>query len=502
VFNGVFLIGLRKIIKMVRGFWIGLMMFCFAIQASAIQAVVSHAVFSNGGMNAYAEIYWQIDPLSLHFTKTKNNTWQTEIKTEMKIKNETGIITTEQYLLKTPASGSIAIAEAASIIDMRKYALPSGKIVFVLKLTDVADTNQHFVFIDSFSVPEQNGVFYSDIQLLDTSYYSAAGGVFKKNNRQQIPLCANFLDENRTLLHYYGELYNVNIVAKESYPLIQKVFINKQENGGPVLNLLKTDTIHNADMQLLTGDFDISELGSGNYNVNYNLIDKDNVVIATKTLFFQRYKSKPKDRGIEKASAKSDSAFQQINVIDISKSFVMRYNLTELKAILKMLLPMSTPMNVQTIKSFLKNPDEGYMRYFIYNYFADINKKAPDAAWKIFSNRVREVNKQFGTVSQAGYETDRGYIYLKYGAPDEIVTVENERGALPYEIWQYNNINNQYKNAVFLFYRSTEMITGFRLLHSTVSTEMRNTAWRNMLYINGASSGDLNSRAEQYIGNR
>ena len=161
-------------------------------------------------------------------------------------------------------------------------------------------------------------------------------------------------------------------------------------------------------------------------------------------------------------------------------------------------------MEAQDIKGFLKDPDEMYMRYFIYNFFHARNENDPEQAWKEFADKVREVNKMFGTTSSPGYQSDRGYIYLKYGKPNDIITVENEPGSLPYEIWQYNSIavkDHRYSNQFFLFYRPADMITGFELLHSTLPGELHNNGWRNYLYTDGYPGNNSNSRAEQYLSN-
>jgi GWxTD domain-containing protein len=168
-----------------------------------------------------------------------------------------------------------------------------------------------------------------------------------------------------------------------------------------------------------------------------------------------------------------------------------------------MLLPFSDPVATQTIRNFLKKPDELYMRYYVYNYFTNINKKDPGKAFKEFSQKIIEVNKLYTSRGVPGYETDRGVIYLKYGAPTDIITVENENGSLPYEIWQYNVLeqtnHKEVADAYFLFYKQNQATSDFRILHSTVEAEAKNMDWRSYLYPSGRN-GD--SRAEQYIGNK
>ena len=94
-------------------------------------------------------------------------------------------------------------------------------------------------------------------------------------------------------------------------------------------------------------------------------------------------------------------------------------------------------------------------------------------------------------------------MYLRYGPPTDVVTVESENGSVPYEIWQYDVLtqpnHKEITDALFLFYKPNHGNSDFILLHSTVDGEAKNPDWRSYLYTNGDNQ---NSRAEQYIGNR
>ena len=197
---------------------------------------------------------------------------------------------------------------------------------------------------------------------------------------------------------------------------------------------------------------------------------------------------------------------ESVNVLVLNKTFVAKYTLDEVKAILRMLMPFADNNNRQIIMGFLKSPDDLYMRYFIYNYFSNINKKDPSKAWKEFSEKIIDVNKKYSGNGTPGYETDRGLIYLRYGAPSDVITVENESGSLPYEIWQYANLTQlnrkEITDAIFLFYKPNQMTSDFKLLHSTVLGEAQNISWRSYIYLSSGASSGSNSRAEQYLGNR
>jgi hypothetical protein len=129
------------------------------------------------------------------------------------------------------------------------------------------------------------------------------------------------------------------------------------------------------------------------------------------------------------------------------------------------------------------------------------DKNEPEKAWKEYAEKVKVVNHLFGLNSMPGYESDRGFIQLKYGEPDDRMQVNNEEYAQPYEIWQYNSLPKN-GNALFLFYKPGNTLGNYELLHSTVVGEKRNLQWRSYLYVNGVNNNNLSSKAEFYFGNR
>jgi GWxTD domain-containing protein len=60
--------------------------------------------------------------------------------------------------------------------------------------------------------------------------------------------------------------------------------------------------------------------------------------------------------------------------------------------------------------------------------------------------RVNTANQNFSTLSQDGWLTDRGRIFIKFGEPDDIERHPFEINSQPYEIWRYYGLRK-----VFLF---------------------------------------------------
>ena len=484
------------------------------IQAIAIEAVVSHTVFyvndptQNNHMAPDLEIYWQVNPHKVHYTTTPQKTIIARIKTDIIFSNDAGIIKEDHFILQTLPSASIRELNTRSIIDLRHYAIAPGLIKMKFVLTDQADTTNTFAYTDSFIIqPPGDAAFFSGIQLLDTTIESPAQTVFLKNGHQQIPTCTNFLDDNKKTLHYYAELYGTDQISKVNYPLVRKITISKKQNDTQYGNFIKKDTIAAEKLSLVSGSFNLASLPSGNYYLNISVENNTHKILAVENLFFQLMNLHPVEEEIaKKIAATSDTAIENITVLNLNKTFLAKYSTPEIIAILKMLLPLSDPMETQTINNFIKKPDDMYMRYYVYNYFKGLNPKDPGEAWKKYSEKIIEVNKLFTAHGTKGYQTDRGFIYIRYGAPTEIIPVENESGTLPYEVWQYNTLtqmnHKDIADAVFLFYKRNDLSGDYKLLHSNVSGEIQNRGWRSFLYTNGQNGSSGNSRAEQYIGNK
>ena len=139
---------------------------------------------------------------------------------------------------------------------------------------------------------------------------------------------------------------------------------------------------------------------------------------------------------------------------------------------------------------------------FFYQFWLCINPENPSFAWQDYLKEVRNVNKSFSTVLNPGYRTDRGRVYLQYGAPNVRQEVPTEPASYPYEIWQYYQIN-ELTNRKFIFYNQSLATNDYDLLHSDMFGEPRNQNWQRTLSRrnNPMDNPDLTKPKSQF-GNR
>ena len=465
--------------------------------AKAVDAVVNKAQFRHGDGSFYLELYWQINPTSLHYRKDSLGRLSSKIQTIIRITSDSGKVHEDRFELQTLPFDP-GQTDAPPTLDKISIDLAQGKYQIELQLFEEAYPQQKFTHKDNIVVAELKGPEVSSVQLLDTFFASKESGQFQKRGMQQLPRVLPFFDEGQFRLHAYAEFYPTQSLSAESYPLQRTIFISRQKGQRDVGGHSSTDSIKTyTAISVSRQTFDLEDLASGNYYLNVVVRNALGSRIAEQSTFFQTLNKNPKTKTV--AGKDSGKGIEQTEgvVLDLSKTFVGKFDMSQLMAILKMLLPTANGAEIAAIKGFLERPDELYVRYFIYNHFSAINKNDPAKAWKDFTDVIRTVNKQFKMGSTMGYETDRGVVYLRYGAPEEVLRVPSESGSYPYEIWRYNVGDKVGGSGLFLFYSPGYMISDYRLLHSTVPGERKNPNWRSALY---KSSGSGNSRAEQYFG--
>lgn len=476
-----------------------------SLHVSALSAHVSHTVFyspETKGFSPFLDLYWEIEAPSLAFNGARS--WSAQIQVDITLSNDTGAFFHDHFVMQTPDAASRDMATQQTILDLRRYAIPFGKIKADITFTEVENETNKYNYSKSFAVESVEGTFTSGLQLLDTAYRSKTETQFQRNGMQHIPLCVSFIDNQRSALNYYFEAYGLDKVNR-SQPYVVKTFISKKMNENALAKYIKTDTLPANAVVPKYGSYDISTLASGNYYLNISVFDNENNKLAGSSLFFLRANKKSvqnsNDDDTGSVTINDTISKNDIATLDLGKTFVAKFSHAQLVAILKMLLPIADDFEKRNIQGFLDKPDEMYSRYFIYNFWLNRNMDKPEKLWEEYADRVREVNKMFGGGMLPGYETDRGYTYLKYGKPNERIIMTSEQGALPYEIWQYFTVKTQGRDGIFLFYRPDNMVSDYKVLHTTVTGEAKDMNWRQTLYPRGRSNM-IDSKAEQYLRNR
>lgn len=490
----------------------------WGIKANVVTSTVYRNTPKNSStLQANILINWKIQNNSLHFVKNKKGLYESKINCIIRISNDTTIFYDELFTTVTPTYKDSNLCYITPIIDQYLYPIPiTGAVTIELVLFEQNYKKELFEFKKDVVINahnSKNDIYLSDIRLLDTSFNTKEQNIFTNNGVFDLPKINNFINENESKLDYLFEVYNNT--KKQKNTMYVKQFLSYKPYDSHVPNAIKIDTLKSdiKQIQFFRNRFETSHLKSGNYYLNV-VINDSSQQLDKKCIFIQVYNPKFKDNNLaqttdtskiinEDTTQNSNDGYSQM--LDLTNTFVGKYNASQVRAILKMLLLICNDVEGANINSFLKKPDELYSKYFIYNFWEQRNKKDPKQAWLNYAEKIKEVNKLFRGSGINGYETDRGRIYIQYGKPNDRIIVNNESGSLPYEIWQYYNIEKIGRDGVFLFYKPGKSLGDYQLLHSTVTGEVRNPNWRSSLYSNSITNVGIsnpNTQAEQYIGNK
>ena len=118
-------------------------------------------------------------------------------------------------------------------------------------------------------------------------------------------------------------------------------------------------------------------------------------------------------------------------------------------------------------------------RRFLYDFWArhDPDPSTPqNEFYREHARRFAIANERFArslTQRDDGWNTDRGRIFILYGPPDDIIYSSSSIGALPWERWEYR----QLEGGVFFIFLDENNLGFYRLVHSNKQGELQDPEW-------------------------
>ena len=145
---------------------------------------------------------------------------------------------------------------------------------------------------------------------------------------------------------------------------------------------------------------------------------------------------------------------------------------------LKALIPVISGTESSALNDIITGQKFPEGKYFLWRYWFEKNSISHQSAYDQYMKYAYAVDKTYRSQIGYGFETARGYIYLKYGMPSDMVTRESEPSAPPYEIWFYDQIEQgKQKNVKFIFYIPSLAHNDYEFSHSTCLGEKNNPSW-------------------------
>lgn len=436
-----------------------------SIPKPKIGASVSYCVFTTPENQNYFETYLTINSNTVLFKKNNNGKKSAAVEITMLLKKDTSIIQFDKYILNSQEMNDTDKI-AFNLIDLKRFSVPNGTYNLALELKDVNNIKNSVQAVIPIVIDVlQNEVALSDIQLIESYKKTTEQNIFSKNGYDMIPYTIDFYPTQMSKLAFYTEVYNTPKILVEEDFLIN-YSVRKSNSTEVVLNLNKFLKQKPKPVNVVFADVDIAELPSGNYDLVIEIKNKKNEIITGKKIFFQRSNKNVKE------------VASNFALIDVNNTFVQKFSKEEIRYQLKSIYPIAGANEKEYMETLLKSDDMNLKQKFLLNFWTKRNKTQPYEEWMKYTEEVKKVNSAYSTQISHGFETDRGRVYLQYGAPNDIQRANREPGTYPYEIWQYYTLNESQKNVIFVFYNPDLVSNDYALIHSDARGELSDSRWK------------------------
>jgi GWxTD domain-containing protein len=413
----------------------------------------------------YVEISYFIPSTFVAFEKNSNQLYQGKLKTSIVVANKNEIVNSKIYILQSTEYNSLDRISADLKDVVRLYVPVEDTLSLAISIQDVNDTSASFYSEIDIFVKEKESGFLSDIMLINSADKSKKINPFSRNGLSVMPKFLNYYPTEIKEVKFYTEFYQ-----KETFDKYLVRYLITNEEGVFVDGYASHKRIDSQAYASIVSGFDISELPSGNYYLFMELKDSSNNIIERKRTFFQR-------------SNKAENVVKNVNeqkgeLAVITNNFAKKYNLANIKHHINALGPIANTFEIATINSFEYSDNLEQMQNYFFSFWKGRNANSPEAEWMAYAKTLQYVEKTFTNMTERGFETDRGIVYLMNGKPffDKLY----RRNGQEFWVWNYERIDNQ-GDVYFVFLNKNSITDDFEMVHSSLKNELYDKGWAEFI---------------------
>ena len=437
-----------------------------SLNSFAIRVFIDHQTFYNSETGPYIEIAFSFEGKSMKSVKNAEGQYIAQANCNIFISQGSQVFQFAKFKASNTPS---LLPKISDFMSLERFPLADGKYQMSIEITDANDSlATPLTFSESIEISHlSEGCFFSDISFVSAFTSTIQENAFSKAGLDLIPYVSNYYPTSLNGLILYAELYNTrNLLGHKISFAYSFCITDNLKNELP--NTKRIIRAEGEDIIPLLQTIDISNLVSGEYKVKLEMLDREGKVVCTKFRSFTRNKI-------------LENTFVPPTSFDISNTFVTRYtNNDSLYAHIQSCLPIAENIERNTIDNILKNVDIKTRQSFMYTFWYRRNSTNPENAWNEYYKDVLAVQKEFGTKIKAGWQTDRGRVYLQYGKPSTRIVRNNDPNYWPFEIWHYYTTNTGLRDRRLLFY-NTSLNLDMEILHSDIPNETKNYDWKNLV---------------------
>jgi len=469
------------------------------LSARELTAHLGWASFNTPDHKPYVETYLSVIGHSITYVKQPNGKFRGAVDIIFSFTQNDSIKGVKKYTLSSPEIDDTT--KAANFIDLQRFPLPAGDYKLNLVISDANKKEGKTISSTQglrIDFPKDS-VCVSNITLLESFAKTTAENALSKSGYDLVPYVSSFLPGNMNALRFYAEVYNTQkIMSPEDKFLV--LYYLESSDGVRMSQFSRFLKQSPQRVNVLLTEFPVETLPTGSYNLVVEVRNAGNRLLAQRKLAFERL-----NPGVR-------HNFEDLAAVSVDNTFASRIsNKDSLTEYIRSLRPISSEAEKNYAENRIKGGDIKVMQQYLYNFWLGRNEQNPEGAFNVYNVEVQKVNREFGTQTLKGYQTDRGRVYLQYGPPSQRTVSASEPSAYPYEIWQYYTIrpaanqpgNTTQTNKKFVFCNPDLVTNNYQLIHSDARGEFRDDRWQLKIVKRNNQSRDFDdTKGTDDFGNR
>lgn len=458
--------------------WVaGLVLPLSLLGQSRVNAVVETKRFHEPGKGELVDVNISVIGGTASWAMDERGFQQAQVEALTVIEENGQIVDFRKTMVRSPERADTLQSD---FLHQERFLLEPGSYAITVELHDanLADTARTYVHMPLVIPSRAQGVSLSDIMFTRPA----------PDGQGVTPFPGTYFPAGTDKLGFYAEAYGTPGLFGPEGAFVCMARVEHYESGTVAGNFGQVRRLQADTVVPLAMEFGIGALASGNYVLALELRDRQDSLIARRTQFFQRNNPIILDP-------------TAVNAGQIGPNFTDAFTDADtLAEYLSSMRPIADELERKMIDDRWKDRKPELMRQLMFTFWYNRAPDDPAAAWARYLEAVNYVNQRFGCRNLRGYQSDQGYVYLRYGAPNTVVDRANETTALPYMIWHYYRAG-RYSDRRFVFYQPERSTTCWTLLTSDMPGEMNNAHWLEMLVPGMADGGVKRNEVFDYYKN-
>lgn len=431
----------------------------------SLQLNVDFARFFGDESTVFLESYYSFRTDELSYI-IENGKFNGGINISVEIKQGESVVDKDEWTVPSVGTDSTIATIGKTLVGLRKYFLKPGAYDLKIIAVDINDKQR----VDSLRFPINISLFPTDREAISDPEICSSikqipkddKNIFYKNTLEVIPNASLIFGPGLPILYYYIEGYNLlQNNASEEYILRTSVL---DAAGKEIITHEKNKKrVNNSSVEV--GTINTTSLKGGTYTLKISINDtvRRTAAVATKRFFIYKPGQIDSLQTLSSGGMVS-SEYALMTDNDIKDEYEsLSYIITDGEK-----------------KQFEKLSELDAKRKFLYDFWKRRDTEPSTAINEFkeeFMRRVTYVKQTYTSAFRKGWKTDRGRVYIVYGPPDDIERYPSSYDSEPYEIWNYNSLQN---GVVFVFIDRTGQ-GDYRLAHSNHRNELQDENWYNQI---------------------